>query len=333
MGANLLTFMANELNVSFTNLACQQFRLTNPVTLTRNGAGVAVAATFNTSVQTALMNPSRDVSSATRSQPMSLQEAGESEQRARAENDAGTSDAAKSGQAIPEAWRNKRFRLSVIAAAFLLAAGFAFGVGRVIGLGDTVILTSIPRPSTAKNVFIEDDNGIGADNQANILQSTAVGMVHVLSGGTSVGIGLVLTESGKVLTTYRPSAGATNLAAEYVISRATFKATVIGVDKAAGLALLQLEGGNGRQFSTVRSGTRPRSCRARKPPRQKSYHVRARSTSPRSAPRARENAVTLRCRHPDHPGHDRRRRQGDPERADGVGAAVCACRRRSAARW
>ena len=144
---------------------------------------------------------------------MSLQEADESEERARAENDAGTSDAAKSGQAIPEAWRNKRFRLSVIAAAFLLAAGFAFGVGRVIGLGDTVILTSIPRPSTAKNVFIEDDNGIGADNQANILQSTAVGMVHVLSGGTSVGIGLVLTESGKVLTTYRPSAGATNLAA------------------------------------------------------------------------------------------------------------------------
>jgi hypothetical protein len=118
---------------------------------------------------------------------MSLQEADESEQRARAENDAGTSDAAKSGQAIPEAWRNKRFRLSVIAAAFLLAAGFAFGVGRVIGLGDTVILTSIPRPSTAKNAFIEDDNGIGADNQANILQSTAVGMVHVLSGGTSVG--------------------------------------------------------------------------------------------------------------------------------------------------
>ena len=79
-------------------------------------------------------------------------------------------------------------------------------------------------------------------------------MVHVLSGGTSVGIGLVLTESGKVLTTYRPSAGATNLAAEYVISRATFKATVIGVDKAAGLALLQMEGGNGRQFSTVQVG-------------------------------------------------------------------------------
>jgi len=224
---------------------------------------------------------------------MSLQEADESEQRARAENDAGTSDAAKSAQAIPEAWRNKRFRLSVIAAAFLLAAGFAFGVGRVIGLGDTVILTSIPRPSTAKNAFIEDDNGIGADNQANILQSTAVGMVHVLSGGTSVGIGLVLTESGKVLTTYRPSAGATNLSAEYVISRATFKATVIGVDKAAGLALLQLEGGNGRQFSTVQVGNSATIVQSAQASRQKSYHVRGEVNVTAVGTTGRQNAVSI----------------------------------------
>ena len=224
---------------------------------------------------------------------MSLQEADESEQRARAENDAGTSDAAKSGQAIPEAWRNKRFRLSVIAAAFLLAAGFAFGVGRVIGLGDTVILTSIPGPSTAKNAFIEDDNGIGADNQANILQSTAVGMVHVLSGGTSVGIGLVLTESGKVLTTYRPSAGATNLTAEYVISRATFKATVIGVDKAAGLALLQLEGGNGRQFSTVQVGNSATIVQSAQASRQKSYHVRGEVYVTAVGTTGRQNAVSI----------------------------------------
>jgi hypothetical protein len=53
VGDNLLTFMSDELNVSFTSLACQHFGLTNPVTVTRNGAGTAVAATFNTSVQTA----------------------------------------------------------------------------------------------------------------------------------------------------------------------------------------------------------------------------------------------------------------------------------------
>jgi hypothetical protein len=56
VGDNLLTFMANELNMSFTNLGCQRFGLTNPVTVHKNGAGVAVAATFSASVQTATAN-------------------------------------------------------------------------------------------------------------------------------------------------------------------------------------------------------------------------------------------------------------------------------------
>jgi hypothetical protein len=51
VGNNLLTFLANRLNMSFTNLACQNFGFTNPVTVTLNGAGVAVAATFNTTQQ------------------------------------------------------------------------------------------------------------------------------------------------------------------------------------------------------------------------------------------------------------------------------------------
>jgi hypothetical protein len=53
VGNNLLTFMANRLNMSFTNLGCQNFGLTNPVTVTLDGNGAAVAATFNTTVQTA----------------------------------------------------------------------------------------------------------------------------------------------------------------------------------------------------------------------------------------------------------------------------------------
>jgi hypothetical protein len=51
---NLLTFLANRLSVSFTSLGCQQFHLTNPVTLKRNSAGAAIAATFDAAVQTAL---------------------------------------------------------------------------------------------------------------------------------------------------------------------------------------------------------------------------------------------------------------------------------------
>jgi hypothetical protein len=37
--------------MSFTNLACQNFGFTNPVTVTLNAEGVAVAASFDTTVQ------------------------------------------------------------------------------------------------------------------------------------------------------------------------------------------------------------------------------------------------------------------------------------------
>ena len=53
VGNNLFTFLANRLNMSFTNLNCQNFGLTNPVTVTLDGNGVAIAATFNTTQQTA----------------------------------------------------------------------------------------------------------------------------------------------------------------------------------------------------------------------------------------------------------------------------------------
>ena len=209
----------------------------------------------------------------TTSLTMHVQEADGGEQRTRAESDVGPADTAKSGQDVPEAWRSKRFRLSVIATAVILAAGAGFGAGRAIGLGDNVVLTGIPRPATANTAFIEDDDETGQDNQANILSSTALGMVHILSGGTSVGIGLVLTESGKVLTTYQPAAGAADLAAEYVVSRMTFKAKVIGTDPAAGLGLLQLAGGNGRPFSTVEVGNSATLVKSTEASRQSSYHV------------------------------------------------------------
>ena len=52
VGDNLLTFLANRLSMSFTNLGCQNFGLDNPVTVVLNGAGAATAATFNTTPQT-----------------------------------------------------------------------------------------------------------------------------------------------------------------------------------------------------------------------------------------------------------------------------------------
>jgi S1-C subfamily serine protease len=194
---------------------------------------------------------------------------------------------------VAEAWRNRRLRLSVIATAVVVAAGIGFGVGRAVGLGNTVILTAIPHPATGKDAFIEDDDLTAQDNQENILQATAPGMVHVLSGGTSVGIGLVLTESGKVLTTYQPAAGAAHLAAEYVLSRETFKATVIGADPGAGLALLQLEGGDGRPFSTVSVGNSATLVTSAKDSREASYHVPGQVYDTAVGTTGRQDALTI----------------------------------------
>ena len=53
VGDNLLTFMANRLSMSFTNLNCQNYGLTDPVTVTLDGNGAATAATFSTTPQRA----------------------------------------------------------------------------------------------------------------------------------------------------------------------------------------------------------------------------------------------------------------------------------------
>ena len=53
VGSNLATFMGNRLAMSFANLGCANFGLTDPVTVTLDGNQVATAVTYNTAQQTA----------------------------------------------------------------------------------------------------------------------------------------------------------------------------------------------------------------------------------------------------------------------------------------
>jgi hypothetical protein len=52
-GNNLATFLGNRLSMSFVNLGCSTYGLTNPVTVTLDGNGVATAVTYNLAQQTA----------------------------------------------------------------------------------------------------------------------------------------------------------------------------------------------------------------------------------------------------------------------------------------
>jgi len=53
VGDNLFTFMANRLSMSFGNLSCSTYGLTDPVTVTTDDNGAATGATIDTTQQTA----------------------------------------------------------------------------------------------------------------------------------------------------------------------------------------------------------------------------------------------------------------------------------------
>jgi S1-C subfamily serine protease len=93
-------------------------------------------------------------------------------------------------------------------------------------------------------VFVEDDDGTGADSQANILSSAAPGLVHILAApATSAGIGVVLTPSGVVLTSAQGLQGARRLTVRVVLSGRSYPARLVGTDRSYGLSLLQIAGG------------------------------------------------------------------------------------------
>ncbi len=211
---------------------------------------------------------------------MGLQEVGESGPRPRPDDDDDDErihDAADcdddDGPVVPEAWRSKPFRLTVMAAVVVLMAGIGFGAGKLAGAGNNVVRADIPRPETTADPFIEGSGDIADNSHENILATTAPGMVHILSGGKPVGIGLVLTQSGRVLTTYQPAKSARNLSAKYVLSGATFNATVVGTDPASGLALLQMTPHPGWPFVTVEVGNSDRLVQNAEISSFSSYHV------------------------------------------------------------
>jgi S1-C subfamily serine protease len=137
-----------------------------------------------------------------------------------------------------------------------LGIGVGFGIGAVVNVGgssgSSAASSVIPSPR-ANAMFVEDKDGTDQDSQENILQSTAPGLVHIVSSrGASVGLGVVLTASGLVLTSNQVLQGAGQVTVRVVLSGRTFTTRVVGSDAAKDLALLQIEGGS--RFSTVAIG-------------------------------------------------------------------------------
>jgi S1-C subfamily serine protease len=137
-------------------------------------------------------------------------------------------------------------------AAALLAAGIAVGAASALR-GSVPAAARIPTPPGKDAVFVEDDDGAGQDQQENILQHDAPGVVSIRSAsGAGLGSGFVITRSGFVLATYHGLQGAGPLSARLVMSGKTYAASLVGSDREANLALLQL---SGTGFRPVAIGT------------------------------------------------------------------------------
>ena len=160
------------------------------------------------------------------------------------------------GRPRPQARGRRRLVAWVIGSALGIAIGLGAGaLVQVIASSNSAgVSSAIPSPPQANKKFVTDEEGAGADNQANILRATAPGLVHIMSSsGSSIGLGVVLTPSGIVATSAQILPGAGAVTVRVVLSGRPFAAQVVGSDAAEGLALLQIKGGSA--FKTIAIGT------------------------------------------------------------------------------
>ena len=174
----------------------------------------------------------------------------------------GSAPARRTRDGAGEGWWQRRRRLAAGIGAAAAVALVAFGMFAAVGglSGPASASSVIPSPPSKNKFFVEDDNGTGADNQANLLDSVAPGLVHVLSAnGQPAGVGIILTPSGLVLTSDQVVSGGGKLSVRTVLSGRPFAARVLGASAADDLALIQIDGastpfkpvavGNSRYFA------------------------------------------------------------------------------------
>ena len=156
------------------------------------------------------------------------------------------SPAENAAQTQTQAWWPRPGRLALGIGAAVTAVIVAFAAFAAAGglSGAAHASSVIPGPPRQNKVFVEDEDGTGADNQANILSSAAPGLVHIVAPrGTPAGLGVILTPSGLVLTSAQVLQSARRLTVRVVLSGRLYPARLVGTDRSQGLSLLQIAGG------------------------------------------------------------------------------------------
>jgi S1-C subfamily serine protease len=124
----------------------------------------------------------------------------------------------------------------VVAGLVAAAAGAVIALARGNGAPTT---TSIVTPTT------------GSIGTGVVLINTDL----AYQGAAAAGTGMVLTSSGKVLTNNHVISGATTIDVVVPNTGHSYKARVVGYDRTADVALLQLQGASGLKTVSISSGT------------------------------------------------------------------------------
>ena len=142
--------------------------------------------------------------------------------------------------------------IGACAAVLVVAAGVAWGVTAMLH-GSVPADAKIPVPPAKNPVFVADKRGAGQDQQSNVFKYSAAGVVSIeAANGSQLGSGVVITESGYVLTADQGQPSSGTLTVKLAESGKSYTATVVGVDADANLELLQL---SGTGFSPAQVGT------------------------------------------------------------------------------
>lgn len=156
----------------------------------------------------------------------------------------------------PPPRRSRAIVAALVASALLLASGV--GIGWVLRAGDR---------SSGQPPVVAQGGGNGQVTQPSNVRSIASkvtpGIVDINTFtdadlGSSVqvplgaGTGMILNSSGEVLTNNHVVEGANSIRATITSTGATYRAEVLGVDPAADVALIQLEGAS--NLATVSTG-------------------------------------------------------------------------------
>jgi S1-C subfamily serine protease len=92
-----------------------------------------------------------------------------------------------------------------------------------------------------------------AGDPATAAESRGVVLINteLYTGSGAAGTGIVLSSSGKVVTNYHVVEGSTAIEVTSATTGRTYRATVLGADKTADIALLQLHGASGLATATI----------------------------------------------------------------------------------